>query len=295
MVIEFIDRKTGKKKQEDVPAGGMMRFLYGTWAGKASLHTLFKRKFISSWGGNYMNSKKSVKKIDPFIEQYGIDLNEFIVPKNGFKHFNDFFYRKIKPEARPIESGITSPADGRVLAFNKISDTQKFFIKGTEFNLEQFIQNKDLAKKYQGGSMFIVRLAPVDYHRYHFPVDGEATENNKINGDYFSVSPIALRKSLKIFLENKREFCLIKNQQLGDVLFMDVGATMTGSIIQTYTPNTEIKKGDEKGYFAFGGSTVVLLFEPYKIEFSNDLIENTLNGYETYIKMGETIASPINN
>lgn len=293
MIINFIDRKTGKIQQEDVPAGGMMRFLYGTWAGKASLHTLFKRKFISAWGGKYMNNKKSVNKIQPFIEQYGINLEEFIVPEGGFKHFNDFFYRKIKPQERPINEGIVSPADGRVLAFNQIKDTQEFFIKGNLFNLERFLQNKSLAEKFTGGSMFIVRLAPVDYHRYHFPVSGKALDSIKINGDYFSVSPIALRKNLKIFLENKREHTTINTKEVGDVLFMDIGATMTGSIFQTYIPNTKVEKGDEKGYFAFGGSTVVLLFEPNKIKFSKDLVQNTKNGYETYIKMGETIASPV--
>lgn len=274
-----------------MPAGNIMRFLYGTWIGKLTLFALFKRKFLSAWGGKFMNSKRSIKKISPFIDEYKINMSEFIVPQKGFKHFNDFFYRKINPKFRPIGRGIVSPADGRVLAFQTLSDSQKFFIKDSPFDLKSFLNNNSLAKKFEGGSMLIVRLAPVDYHRYHFSVDGKVSENFKIKGDYFSVSPIALRKSLNIFLQNKREYVIIENDQIGKVLHMDVGATMTGSIIQTFIPNQEIKKGEEKGYFAFGGSTIVLLFEPSRIKFSQDLIENTSKGFETYIKMGETIGS----
>lgn len=287
--INFINRETGKLETEKVPAGGTLKFLYGSILGKISLSLLVKRKALSGIAGSYMNSKASRKKIAPFIKEYGINMNDFIVPQNGFKHFNDFFYRKITPTARPIKEGVVSPADGRVFAFNTIADSKKFFIKGSEFNLFSFLRDKELAHKFNGGSMVIIRLAPVDYHRYHFPVSGTVSENIKIKGSYYSVSPFALRKSLAIFCENKREYCTVKTEGNGEVLICDVGATMTGGIIQTYTPNTNIKKGDEKGYFAFGGSTLVLLFEKGKIKLSEDLLKNTENGYETYLKMGETI------
>ncbi len=292
--ITYINRETGKKEQEAVPAGKTMRFIYGSVLGKLSLWLFFKRKFVSAIGGWYMNSATSKKKIAPFIEEYNMDMTQFIEPKNGFKHFNDFFYRKIKPEKRPIGNGIVSPADGRVLAFNTIHDTQDFFIKGTAFNLSSFLNDETLAAKYNNGSMFIVRLAPVDYHRYHFPITGIVSKNHKINGAYYSVSPIALNKSLKIFCENKREFSIITNEQFGNVLFMDVGATMTGSIIQTHEENSLVYKGNEKGYFAFGGSTIVLLFEQNTIKFSQDIVTNTKNGFETLLKMGETIGTSQN-
>lgn len=290
MSIEYIDRQTGNILNEDTPANGIMNFLYGNNPmGKLSLNSLFKRKFLSSLGGKYMNSKASLKKVKPFIDKYNIEMDHFIVPKNGFKHFNDFFYRKVKTDKRPIQQGVISPADGRVLAFQNIKDTTNFFIKGSQFDLTKFLNNKALASKYNNGSMFIVRLAPVDYHRYHFPVSGKVSDNTKIKGDYYSVSPVALKKSLAIFLQNKREYCTVATEDNGEVLIMDVGATMTGSIIQTHKPNTIIDKGLEKGYFAFGGSTLVLLFEPNTIKFSKDLLTNTKNGYETFLKMGETI------
>jgi phosphatidylserine decarboxylase len=287
--IKFINRTTTNIETEKVPAGGTLKFLYGSVFGKISLTLLVKRKGLSALAGSYMNSKASIKKIAPFIKEYGINMDDFISPKHGFKHFNDFFYRKIVPNARPIQKGIVSPADGRVFGFNTISDSATFFIKGSEFNLTSFLQDKVLANKFKEGSMVIIRLAPVDYHRYHFPVDGLVSDNKKIKGSYYSVSPFALRKSLEIFCQNKREYCTVNTQQNGEVLICDVGATMTGGIIQTYTPNTHIEKGSEKGYFAFGGSTLVLLFEKGKAKLSDDILSNTKNGYETYLKMGETI------
>jgi phosphatidylserine decarboxylase len=197
----------------------------------------------------------------------------------------------VKPEFRPIHDGIVSPADGRVLAFEKISLSHKFFVKGSQFSLEQFLNDDKMVKKFENGAMFIVRLAPVDYHRYHFPVSGRVGKNIKIKGAYYSVSPFALRKSLSIFCQNKREYCIQSSEKYGDVLICDVGATLTGGIIQTYKENEILSKGTEKGYFAFGGSTLVLFFEPNKIQFSQDLIENTKSGFETFLKMGETIGN----
>jgi phosphatidylserine decarboxylase len=238
-----------------------------------------------------MSSKLSVSKVQPFIEQYEMDMSPYILPENGWTSFNDFFYRKIKPEFRPIGEGLVSPADGRVLAFQEISDVQKFFIKGAEFDVKSFLQDEKLAKKYAGGSMVIVRLAPVDYHRYHFPATGKVGSDTVIKGSYYSVSPLALRKSLRIFLENQRAYCLQETEQFGTVLIADVGATLTGSIINTYTANSLVKKGDEKGHFAFGGSTTVLLIEKGKVSLSDDIRRNTKAGFETYLKMGETIGN----
>jgi phosphatidylserine decarboxylase len=147
-----------------------------------------------------------------------------------------------------------------------------------------------LAKKYKDGAMAIVRLAPADYHRFHFPASGKVSASKAINGHYFSVSPLALQRSLKIFCENYREYCILESPTFGDILISDVGATMVGSIIQTYKANSEIEKGDEKGYFAFGGSTLVLLFEKGKADFDADLTSNTKKGFETTIRMGEQIA-----
>ncbi|MEZ5016971.1 MAG: phosphatidylserine decarboxylase [Flavipsychrobacter sp.] len=288
--IVYIDRATGEHKEELVPGGGFLKFLYGSTVGKLSLNTLVKRKLFSIMGGAYMNSKASAKKIAPFIAKHSMDMSDYIVPEEGFSCFNDFFYRKIDASKRPIGEGVVSPADGKILVFDTIAASKEFFIKGSLFNLTSFLADEKLAKKYEGGAMCIVRLAPVDYHRFHFPAEGKAGKMVRIKGDYYSVSPLALRKSLEIFCQNKREYCIQETKDYGDILICDVGATLTGSIIQTYTEEAHQPKGGDRGFFAFGGSTTVLLFEQGKIKFSKDLITNTQAGLETTIKMGETIA-----
>lgn len=287
--IFYINRQTGKQEQELVPGSKTMFFLYAKPLGKLNLFLLFKRKFLSQFSGWLANTEWSGKKIDKFIGEHNMDMSQFVEPKEGFKTFNRFFYRHIKEGARPIGEHIVSPADGKVVAFNHINDTQQFFVKGSAFNLSTFLKDDDLAKKYEGGSLMVVRLAPADYHRYHFPLGGTPSESKKIKGFYYSVSPLALQKNMRIFCENKREYTILKNDNYGNVLICDVGATMTGSIIQTYTPNQPLNKGDEKGHFAFGGSTLIMLFEPNKMSFSKDLINNTKNGFETTVLMGETI------
>uniref|UniRef100_UPI003216ABD0 phosphatidylserine decarboxylase n=1 Tax=uncultured Draconibacterium sp. TaxID=1573823 RepID=UPI003216ABD0 len=290
--ISYIDRTSGEIRIENIPNEGMLKWLYASSTGKAALHILFKRKLVSQLGGWYMNSKLSAKRIKKFVDEYTINLNECQIDNvSEFKTFNHFFARKLKKNARQIGENLVSPADGKILVFQSMEDVPAFFVKGSEFTLNSFLQNKELAKKYEGGAMAIIRLAPADYHRFHFPASGKVSASKPIKGHYYSVSPLALRGSLKIFCENYREYCMLETKEYGDILISDVGATMVGSIIQTYQGNSEIKKGDEKGYFAFGGSTLVLFFEKGKISFDKDLILNTKNGLETYVRMGENIAS----
>ena len=139
--------------------------------------------------------------------------------------------------------------------------------------------------------MIILRLAPNDYHRYHFPCDGKALAPIKIKGPLYSVSPYALVKNFtRVFIENKREITSLQTSTYGNMLLIPVGATMVGSILQSYTSDSAIKKGDEMGYFAFGGSTIVILFEKGKVKIDQDLLDNTSKGMETGVRMGEQIA-----
>lgn len=293
MNISYRDRE-GNTLYEDAPGSGFLQFLYGgNPFGKMSLWTLVKRRAFSVRFGKYMDSAASKKRIAPFIEKYKMDMSDYLIPEGGFKHFNDFFYRKIKPEARPISEGLVSPADGRVVVEPQIGLTQKFYIKGEEFNLKSFLKDDSLAKEYAGGSMLVVRLAPVDYHRYHFPADGFAGETVHIKGHYYSVSPLALQRDAKIFWRNQRTRCVLKTEAYGEVIISEIAATLTGSMIDTYEFNTEVKRGQEKGHFAFGGSTVVLLFKKGQVEFSKDLVANSAAGIETYVKMGETVVERI--
>ena len=173
------------------------------------------------------------------------------------------------------------------MAYADISNSD-FIIKGYRFDISSFLNNAKLSQNYLDGTLVIIRLAPPDYHRFHFPISGKVSPVTRIDGDYYSVNPLALRKMTEILCLNKREFTIVTNPLFGDVIMAEVGATMVGSIVQTYTGNT-VNKGEEKGYFKFGGSTVVLLFEKNKIRIDDDLLINTLRGYETAIKEGERI------
>ncbi|WP_084466321.1 phosphatidylserine decarboxylase [Kaistella palustris] len=286
--IHYYDRVSGAMKTEKVPGESWLVWLYHNPVGEATLSTFARRKIVSTVYGNRMDRASSVKLIDPFIKDFGVDMS--ISQKKKFKTFNEFFYRKLKPEARPIagDSSIAvSPADGKVLAYADIHNAD-FFVKGARFDVATFLDDPKLAEKYRDGSLLIFRLAPPDYHRYHFPVGGRVGRNHTITGDYFSVNPLALRKKLEIFWLNKREYSVITNPVFGDVVMVEVGATMVGSMITTFKGNT-VKKGEEKGFFKFGGSTVVLIFEKDKIRIDPDFLKNTAKGFETTVKMGERI------
>lgn len=286
--IQYYERKSGQLLTEKVAGEKWLVWLYYNPIGEATLWALAKRKLVSSIYGEMMDRTSSAKKIHPFIDDFNIDMSG--VQEQEFKNFNDFFTRKLKDNVRPIDTSlniVVSPADGKILAFADISNSD-FLIKGYRFDVSSFLDNPVLAQKYRDGALFVIRLAPVDYHRFHFPVSGNLTSAIKIEGDYYSVNPFALRKKAEIFCLNKREYTKISNPLFGDVIMAEVGATMVGGIVQTYNGNS-VRKGDEKGYFKFGGSTVVLLFEKSKINIDKDILVNTANGYETAVKMGVRI------
>lgn len=292
MDIQFINRATKELVTERPPGEDLLRFLYGNPVGEALVLPIAKRKFISDWYGKKMDSPSSVSRIEPFVISLNIDMSESEKQIDEFTSFNDFFYRKLKPGARKIEEGLVSPGDGKLLVFEKASEVNSFFVKGERFTLEQFLEDEKLAEEYNDAAMAILRLAPNDYHRYHFPYPGIPSPCHEIGKDYYSVSPISLEKKFtQVFTKNKREICRLKTAGKGEMLIIPVGATMVGSLNSTFTPESPVKKGEEMGYFAFGGSTIVLLFDSGKFTFDKDLIENTRNHFETAVRMGEKIAS----
>lgn len=291
MQIRFIDRSSGEVKAEAPPAEGLLQFLYDNPFGKTTLLPIAKRKFISEIYGRRMDRPSSVGRIQAFVDQLGIDMSESKKAVDEFTSFNDFFYRELRPEARPIGEGFVAPGDGRLLAFEKVSAVNEFFVKGRRFTLPEFLGDQNLADTYQDASLLILRLAPNDYHRFHFPWAGTPSSIQKIKGSYYSVSPYALAGNFtRVFCENKRELCFLRTKEKGEVLLIPIGATMVGGIVETYVPEQAIEKGAEMGYFKFGGSTVAVLVDANKITIDPDILENTRNKMETYVKMGERIA-----
>ena len=291
--IYFKNRETGSILKEKVYGKFFLEALYGNrFLSLTLLHLISKIPIFSKWYGKCQKSSSSKKKIVPFIENYQVDQVEFLQPVEQFSSFNDFFIRKLKPESRPLASGddiAILPADGRYLVFPDISRADGFYVKGKKFDLGLLLKDESLFEIYNKGSLMISRLCPVDYHRFHFPFDCVPSISQKIKGTLYSVNPIALRKSISILNENKREITCLKTERFGDVLYMEVGATYVGSIKQTYTPHIPYKKGEEKGYFEFGGSCVILLFQPGTITFDQDLIDSSEKQIEVMGKMGQSL------
>lgn len=291
--IIYINRYTGEKEREKVLGEASLRWVYGTGTGKLALHLLIKRAFFSRLLGAMKNTRGSARSLADFVQQYNINMDEAARPLSDYTSFNDFFYRKLKPGARPICEGATValPADGRHSAWQDASQITGVFVKGQSFDIPALLGNKELAEKYATGAVILSRLCPVDYHRFHFPAAGVPEAPIRIPGPLASVSPYCLRHKLSWLWTNKRELTILHTDELGDVLCLAVGATGVGSIYQTYTPGQAVEKGAEHGYFAFGGSTVMTFFEPGRVKIAEDLLANTAAGYETFARQGDLLGS----
>jgi phosphatidylserine decarboxylase len=291
--IRYFNRQTGAMETEQVYGEGFLRWTYGHPAGAIALWSFVKRPFFSAWYGWRMNQPESAARIDPFISRYGLNAKEFVKDVGSFHSFNDFFYRKLKPESRPVdvdERSVVFPADGRHLGFPRASDIQGVFVKGQKFDLEKLLGDPDLAARYANGALVLSRLCPVDYHRFHFPVAGEPGATRTIDGPLFSVSPIALRKRLAYLWINKRSITPLTTRKFGTLLLLEIGATCVGSIHQTFAGGKAVEKGAEKGYFAFGGSSTITIFEPGAVNLDADLVDHSSRRTELYAKVGERMA-----
>lgn len=288
--ITFFNRYSGKLETEKVYGEAFLKWTYASPLGKLALHSFVKRPAFSKWYGRRMNHPSTAAKVRPFIQDYDMDTAEFADAPDSYKTFNEFFYRKLKPEARPIaDTPAVFPADGRHLGFQNADDISGVFVKGQQWDIAALLDDPALTERYRKGSLVLSRLCPVDYHRFHFPVSGQAGPTRLINGPLFSVSPIALARNLSYIWQNKRTITQIETEDMGTVLMLEIGATCVGSILQTYQPNTHITKGDEKGYFAFGGSSTITIFEPGVIKLSEDLLTNSAEQRETYARMGDSM------
>lgn len=289
--ISYINRYTGALEQEKVLGESAIRWVYGTSLGRLSLHLLIKRAIFSRLLGWMKNRPSSVEDIAPFVEEYGIAMSDSVKQLGEFTSFNDFFYRKLKAGARPLcgEGQIALPADARHSAWANAAQMEGVFVKGQGFNLPALLGSAELAERYAEGSVLLSRLCPVDYHRFHFPMAGVPEAAKLMPGPLASVSPYCLAQNLAWLWTNKRELTILHTEELGDVLLLAVGATGVGSIFQTYEAGQAVAKGDEQGYFAFGGSTVMCFFLPDRMRFSDDLLQNTARGLETFARQGDVM------
>jgi len=273
-----------------------MKALFGSWFVTSPLIRM-QLQIQTIKKGHHDNSPESTAEIPKFIKEYKINLEELADPNlSSYKTYNEFFYRKLKPEARKIDSVgdpsvVVSAADCRLVVFETVNAATSFWTKGKSFNLENLFKSKDLATTFEGGSLAIFRLAPQDYHRFHTPVDGTVASITEIPGDYYTVNPMAVKSNLDVFTENKRVVTVFDSEKYGKVAFVSVGALMVGSINFTGASKVGnvLKKGDEVGYFAFGGSTIITVFQKDKVKFDDDLVKNSKNSLESLVRMGEHV------
>ncbi|KAJ6452244.1 phosphatidylserine decarboxylase-domain-containing protein [Mycena sanguinolenta] len=255
-------------------------------------------KSMSIKQGIKYDSPESARDIPTFIEFHGLNVDEILDPLESYKTFNQFFYRKLKPTARPVEKPddpyrLVSAADCRLMAFESVSEATRLWIKGREFTVARLLGDayKHEADRYTGGALAIFRLAPQDYHRFHSPVDGTIGNMTYVAGEYYTVNPQAIRTALDVYGENARKIVPINSPQFGRVMAVCVGAMMVGSIETTVKEGDTVKRGQEFGYFAFGGSTIVVLFEKDVVQWDEDLLVNGRASLETLVRVGMGIGT----
>jgi len=293
--ITYFNRYTGEIEEEQVYGGKALSWVYGSQFGGLALQALVKRRLFSKIYGAKMNRPASAKSIGGFVRDYGLDAKEFVKEISEFENFNDFFARELKPQARPIHekdesSGIVFPADGRHILISDLSEESWIYAKGQQLLLPDLLGSEELAEEYRGGTAVISRLCPTDYHRFHFPCQGVPKETRQIQGALYSVSPLSLGQKLSRIWENKRQVTVLDTDTVGELLLLEVGATCVGSIVQSCSEGEAVSKGQEKGYFLFGGSMCISIFKEGRLKFAADLQEQSEQGRELYAKMGDYLA-----
>ncbi|KAF6839056.1 phosphatidylserine decarboxylase [Colletotrichum plurivorum] len=294
------DRITGQINEEKMSVYVRLgiRLLYKGLK-SSNMETKRIRKMLKTMSvkqGKKFDDPASKAEIPKFIEFHRLDMSEVLLPLEEFKNFNEFFYRALKPDARPCSAPdrpgiVVSPADCRSVVFNSVSQATNVWIKGREFSIKRLLGDAypEDVKRFENGALGIFRLAPQDYHRFHIPVDGIMDKPKTIAGEYYTVNPMAIRSALDVYGENVRVLCPIDSPVHGRVMVICVGAMMVGSTVITRKEGEQVKRAEELGYFKFGGSTIVLLFEPGKMKFDDDLVDNSNGALETLVRAGMSI------
>ncbi|MBQ6968122.1 MAG: phosphatidylserine decarboxylase [Lachnospiraceae bacterium] len=263
-------------------------FLYRTVPGRLLLKILVN-PCLSKAASVFFSSKISAFLIPGFVRKNGIDLRQYIVPEGGYGSFNDFFTRKRRRKFRPEpKPGLQSPCDG-FLSVKEIGSNAVFNIKHCSYSLESLLRDRALAKIFAGGTAFIFRLTPANYHRYNFCADGNIICKRRIKGVLHCVRPVAVER-VPVFTENSREYVVMENDRMGKVIQMEVGAMLVGKITDhpVSEPGQVVTGGEEKGYFEYGGSTIIVITE-HRVKLSGELSGRIKGDSEIPVVAGETV------
>ena len=287
--MRYRDRK-GNEFEQTTGQDELLAKLYGSTIGRGAMK-IASLPIFSKLMRFFLDGRLSSAFVLRFAERNDIDIFDF--ENRKYYSFNDFFIRKIKPGRRRVDRDknvIITPSDGKISAY-RITNSSEFVVKNSVYTVGSLLRDSKLAERYNGGTAIIIRLSPDDYHRYCYCADGEKSRNRTIKGVLHTVNPIA-NKYLPVYKENCREYCIIRTKNFGDIIQMEVGATLVGKITNVHPYGRRmVRKGEEKGYFEFGGSTIILLLENGKAAADEDLLINTREGFETKVLQGERIAS----
>lgn len=270
---------------EDVQyGGGFLKKLYGTKFGRFIMPLVLSRG-VSKMGRIYTDTILSRGAISSFIEKNHIDMSEYEDRK--YKNLNDFFTRKVREGKRPIaldDDAMVSPADSK-LSIYPISEGEKIKVKGNEYTVSDLVGDQVALSDYQGGLCLVFRLSVDDYHRYCFPAEGKVKTSYAIKGRLHTVCDIS--EQYKVYQENSREIMVVSSEKFGEMIMIEVGALMVGRIVNHEV--SDFTKGQEKGYFRLGGSTIILLLRKDEILLDKDILTHTAQGIEVKLRYGERI------
>lgn len=297
MDIRYFNRYTNQVEIEKVYGDGAIKFLYSNPIGKL-LSGAVTSSIVSAFYGELQSMTFTKNKIPSFIKNFDIQIDDYL-PSEGrslddpYGSFNEFFIRRFKEGKREFSANddeMAAFSEARYFGYDSIRDNETIPVKGKFLNSTELLQNEKWQETFKDGPLLLARLCPVDYHRFHYPFDGKVIDYYKIGGGYHSVNPTALKMKNDIFSTNIREVTIIENEKFGKLAYVEVGATMVGRIVQT-SDLKECKQGQEKGYFLFGGSTVIVIGEKGKWTPSEDISSNTKKGIETYIHLADIVAT----
>lgn len=299
--IKFYDRADECEKIEKVYGEWGIKFLYTTSLGGV-VRGILKRPFFSRLYGFFQNTPASRRKIKPFIKKFHINMNEYDfghlsseLKEESYFHFNDFFIRKFLKGKRPfLGNDDLMPAfcEARYFGWESVNEKITFPVKGVFLNASSLLGSlkKDWGAIFTNGPLLLARLCPVDYHRFHFPDTGEVLATSCEGDELESVNPLALKAKPEIFLKNERKITILQTENFGKLAYIEVGATCVGSIIHSHKKE-KFKRGEEKGYFLFGGSTVIVLGEKGKWKPASDILERTSKDQEVLIRLGREVGN----
>ena len=288
--ILFWNRQEAKEEVEKVYGDAALRWVYETQTGQRLADQVLSQAWVSKLYGHYQSSPLSGHKVLPFINKFRIPMHEY--EDGPYRTFNQFFIRKFKPGAREFVQGsqeLAAFAEARYLAYERVLPEQTFPVKGVALSASSLLADSKWAKIFEGGPLLLARLCPVDYHRFHFPDSGKVLVSYPVHGKLHSVNPVALKYKEEIFITNERQVSILETANFGKLAYIEVGALCVGKIVQTHSCQ-EFSRGDEKGYFLFGGSTVILLGEAGAWKPDLDLLEQTSKGRETLVRLGDRVA-----